>query len=96
MCSGNWEEKYRDLCRELSSRFTPGGSEFHMDPERCIRFAEEMHQADREFIKKTMRRINRSGLLRWLYHRAALRDNKYVNHIEPSQPWPRPPAKGGM
>jgi len=71
--SEDWEAKYKALCGELMHRLTPGGSEFYMDPLRCIRFA-EIH---REEYDKHIRIIacirNGSRLMRWLWARAERR-----------------------
>ncbi len=74
----DWEAKYKTLCGELMHRLTPGGSEFHMDPERCISFAERMREEDRSLIRRYARFVNGSPLMRWLWHRASRRFSKGI------------------
>ncbi len=35
----DWKAKYEELCKKLMHEFTPGGSEFWMEPDACIEFA---------------------------------------------------------
>lgn len=67
------EGKYQALCRKLAD-LTPGGSEFHNDPDNCLRFIRESWDADRKLIKMLLRRVNSSRRLRRLWYRAAKRE----------------------
>lgn len=72
MTDTDYKSKYEELCKKLMHEFTPGGSEFWMDPDRCIDFAKlniESARKMRRIIADRNRRLNRSRLLRWLWNR---------------------------
>lgn len=48
--------KERDEARVLLEGLTPGGSEFHNDPERCARYAQEARKTWREAFWKQVKR----------------------------------------
>lgn len=50
-------EQYRLVCRRLED-LTPGGSEFHQSPERCIRHAEDRIASLQEQVKRLIKQRN--------------------------------------
>ena len=65
----DWKIKYENLCKKLMHELTPGGSEFWMDPDRCIEFARMQIINAGEAILDELIRLNQSRLLRWLWNR---------------------------
>lgn len=65
----DWKAKYENLCKKLMHEFTPGGSEFWMDPDICISFAKRQMKTAVEAILDKRMRLNRSRLLCWLWNR---------------------------
>ena len=76
MTDTDYKTKYEELCKKLMHEFTPGGSEFWMDPERCIRFAKIQWDEAYKDMKHTRILLNRSRLLQWLWNRTARREGQ--------------------
>ena len=70
----DWQAKYNALCDRLMKEFTPGGSEFFRDPERCIAFANIAINEGRVFRVKVTAHLNRHPFIRWLYQATYRRD----------------------
>jgi hypothetical protein len=68
----DYEKAYKELCYRLATQYTPQGSEFHMDPDRCLRWIQDKMDADRDIIKGMHVRINSSPILRFLWRRTSL------------------------
>ncbi len=67
----DYKVKYEELCKKLMHEFTLGGSEFWMDPDRCIEFAKNKLDYGHKQILHTRTLLNHSRLLRWLWNRTA-------------------------
>lgn len=79
MIETDYKSKYEELCKKLMHEFTPGGSEFWMDPDRCIRFGKmQLDEADND-MRHTRRLLNRSRFLRWLWRQV---ERKYKEETQ--------------